>query len=965
MGMGDTPTRRQADGEDGQSAAPFGFGGELVLGLSRLDAFGQITWLHFANELVALSGGRLTVSVPADQLVSGVHEYLGGRDGSERLSNLRVSSHATPLGAGDEFVFLTSAARLSAKLLTRFSCIHVVPTSAPDTIDGRMYWFWTAEGGYLEALSEILVDFAETDFSESFQRFRAAWSFAEPSVTIVSSVFDANEYLMPFLENMAQLKGYDDCEHFLVRPGSPGDEHDALLGHASENPGTVYVNMQRDPGLYETWNLCARLSNSRYLSNANIDDRRAPEHIETLSDRLNSDDVVDLASGALRVTTEKNIPWEESADCPVWYGPETPTRYAAENLVKQTPDGLVPHNIPHCMPVWRRSLHLTWGYFCESAFGPSADWEFWLRCGEGGARFGHVPEPLGLYLKAEDSYWQTHSGGEPYTRRILDRYGAPAGEGSGRLPDRESSNWPAPAELLREGALVELLASLMIASREIRHRDGSEAERERLDAVAGEYLGVSGFSQWAAEWSPEARQGTYRDDEFVRHVIELVRLQHPDRLGLGRAQLDMPAMSGVLADLYAMTRDLRALIVLAWLAGRTESRSGQEERLLREAHRIDPSAFWRQVQDVYRFEMPLEDFVRIVTPRIGTCSDSDVAQHSRQKIWFYPDFREGNAYQTLLYEPARNRGADVTGLADRREIAELTADDGRECIFHLHWEDALFKDAPPADVPMRMAEFLRQLRSLRRRGVRIYWTIHNAVGHEAKWVDTEIAFRKFLVRLVDRVYIQHPLVLDELEWLLAEAPVWLTEHGPYEGPKVEPENKESARKNLGLDDDDLVLLHFGRVKDYKDLHRYLPIIGDLMEEDSRLKLIIAGRIASRPVRETLKALPKDQVIVQDRFVKAEELQEFLEAADYSLLSYRAILTSGSLMHSFSAGVPVLAPELGTLPAYVVQGWNGFLYGDEADFEFLLRQRLADRAESIQILARNAARTASGLKWRFC
>lgn len=43
-------------------------------------------------------------------------------------------------------------------------------------------------------------------------------------------------------------------------------------------------------------------------------------------------------------------------------------------------------NVPHCMPMWRASLHQRYGTFDPRSFGPIADWEFWIRCASGGAR---------------------------------------------------------------------------------------------------------------------------------------------------------------------------------------------------------------------------------------------------------------------------------------------------------------------------------------------------------------------------------------------------------------------------------------------------------------------------------------------------------------------------------------------------------------------------------------------------
>ena len=38
----------------------------------------------------------------------------------------------------------------------------------------------------------------------------------------------------------------------------------------------------------------------------------------------------------------------------------------------------ISNNIPHCMPIWRKDLHI-YGYFDEGKYSVCADFEFWLR----------------------------------------------------------------------------------------------------------------------------------------------------------------------------------------------------------------------------------------------------------------------------------------------------------------------------------------------------------------------------------------------------------------------------------------------------------------------------------------------------------------------------------------------------------------------------------------------------------
>jgi hypothetical protein len=56
------------------------------------------------------------------------------------------------------------------------------------------------------------------------------------------------------------------------------------------------------------------------------------------------------------------------------------------------------HNSPHCLPVWRKSLHQKFGYF-KPEYPVAADYEMWLRALIGGAKFKMVQGLIGSYYR--------------------------------------------------------------------------------------------------------------------------------------------------------------------------------------------------------------------------------------------------------------------------------------------------------------------------------------------------------------------------------------------------------------------------------------------------------------------------------------------------------------------------------------------------------------------------------------
>ena len=48
--------------------------------------------------------------------------------------------------------------------------------------------------------------------------------------------------------------------------------------------------------------------------------------------------------------------------------------------------------------MWRKSLHEKYGWFSND-YKSGSDWDFWLRCGAGGAKMHLIEQVLGIYYK--------------------------------------------------------------------------------------------------------------------------------------------------------------------------------------------------------------------------------------------------------------------------------------------------------------------------------------------------------------------------------------------------------------------------------------------------------------------------------------------------------------------------------------------------------------------------------------
>lgn len=862
-------------------------------------------------------------------------EFVGH---SLRLKLVVRDFSGVPPEDGTDFVYVSDSAALTRKLWLSASRVYIQPRSAPLTVDGFFYWKWLQHVGSLPA-----------------------WQLRDCPVSLISSVFCGDEFLQGFLANSARFAGYANCEHFLVRAGSPGHEHESLVEHVRRWPAAVYFNFAEDPGLYEVWNLGARLATGRYLSNANIDDRRAPGHIDHLRGILDRDLAVDVASTALRLTKQRNMTWEDSDSCSSWFAGDGDFRVNVDGLFKPVPTGLASRNLPNCMPLWRRSLHARVGDFDEERYGPSADWAFWVRAGMQGSRFYLSAEPLGLYLRDDASYWHRDPARHQADDRIVAEYLAwrdrPAGHDvrheSPPLLQPHSHEIAAVIALLDSGAAYEGLGRLLDLARHA-HQPGT-TESELLSRVASRYFGCTDFSGLASRYRDSHGPGRMADLALFNACVDLVHGldTNTDRV--------LRTLELICSDLGENFGDSRGQLLFALLSHR-RGNAGVEQCVLREAHQADRAQFWSIVQRVYRFARPLPDLCAAVSD--VAASFEPARRGVEHQLVFYPDY-SGNAYLDLLYRPLRQSGGQVWGTSDEEAFLNVRPRAGSENILHIHWIKRLFDthEHRGKTLEQRAGEFLEGVARQKRQGFRIFWTIHNSLSHESVDPQAELLFRQKLYRLADKVFLHHPLAAELLEWLPARDKLCLCEHGHYDLDVARGISRRDARAKLGLAEDDFVVAHLGHILDYKGLGEVLPVLSARLDKNPRMKLLVGGRIRSTETYAWLQAHPHRNLLVHDGYLSNDDLHCWMRAADFGVLSYNRVLTSGSLFHWLSCGRPVLSPASGTIPAYLVDGWNGYGYRDAESLQELLDHCAALPETERERLGSNAYLTAQQMAWR--
>ena len=208
-----------------------------------------------------------------------------------------------------------------------------------------------------------------------------------PKISIVTSVYDGDEFIQPFLEDITRQTIFKDkCELILLNANSPGNEEPIIKEYVEKYPDNiVYRKLDEDPGIYGTWNIGVEMASGEYITNANLDDRKAPNSLERHARTLFLEKDIDLAYADMAITDKPNETWENNSSNGKKYNfPE----FSLENLKMV--------NMPHANPMWRRRVHEKYGFF-DAKYRSAGDWEMWLRAASKGSKFKKIEDILGLY----------------------------------------------------------------------------------------------------------------------------------------------------------------------------------------------------------------------------------------------------------------------------------------------------------------------------------------------------------------------------------------------------------------------------------------------------------------------------------------------------------------------------------------------------------------------------------------
>jgi len=156
-------------------------------------------------------------------------------------------------------------------------------------------------------------------------------------------------------------------------------------------------------------------------------------------------------------------------------------------------------------------------------------------------------------------------------------------------------------------------------------------------------------------------------------------------------------------------------------------------------------------------------------------------------------------------------------------------------------------------------------------------------------------------------------------------------------------NGARFREAYGLGDDEKIVLYLGRLGFEKNLHLIVQAAPLVVEEEEKVKFVIAGRgPAEKDLVSSVKLRGLSKYFVFPGFVPNEILSHAYAAADvFVTLSYTENQPL-TVLEALSAGKPLIVARASVLTEFVKDGRNGFAVEDVEEFAEKVVQILHNR-----------------------
>lgn len=280
---------------------------------------------------------------------------------------------------------------------------------------------------------------------------------------------------------------------------------------------------------------------------------------------------------------------------------------------------------------------------------------------------------------------------------------------------------------------------------------------------------------------------------------------------------------------------------------------------------------------------------------------------------------KANPYQHLMMQGLNNSGRieAFNGVHDKffgifRTCLKFNPD-----IIHFDWETSFYYRKylllTLASIPIFIIQVLICRYIF---GCKVVWTPHNIRPHDLPYPRLHRFIRRFFANQVNwiRLFSKRSLNAASLELLQPESKFRIVPEGSYLGYYPEEISGESSlNSELGIPDNNKILLYLGLIKPYKEL---LELVSLFQENKFQgVSLLICGKSMNESYYQKIcdKSEGNNSILIKEGFVPEEKLPDYYKMADAVILPFRKIENSGSVIMAMGYKKAVIAPDMGVVP----------------------------------------------------
>ena len=211
------------------------------------------------------------------------------------------------------------------------------------------------------------------------------------------------------------------------------------------------------------------------------------------------------------------------------------------------------------------------------------------------------------------------------------------------------------------------------------------------------------------------------------------------------------------------------------------------------------------------------------------------------------------------------------------------------------------------------------------RHTKVIFVCHNVFPHERFPMD------RFLTKLTlqggDGFILHSQSDAKELLSIQKNAKYQVAVHPTYNAFKIADMSKEEARKKLGYEENETLLLFFGFVRAYKGLKYLLESMPEVLKNTDKVRLLVVGEF-DKDRDEYMQRIEelgiRHAVECYEGYIPDAEVEPFFAACDVVVLPYVSATQSGIVQIAYGFEKPVIATNVGGLPEVVLDGHTGYI-----------------------------------------